>query len=163
MPGPLNITLDTSKVKTSIPQFAEQTYIKVRLEKIEQDHVEGKGDVVKFEYVTVDPAPSQDGGTILPGQLGSRIFDTVRLYGKDAAPGEIPVRAITELAKRQDAFLGTGDPDNKKGKPARGSLNEQAPQMLGQTAFLKMRNNRDPQYTNQEITEFKFPGDIAGA
>lgn len=171
--GPLNINLNTSQAKTSIPQFVENTYVKVRLEKIHASTVEGKGSIltmpfgvgncINFDYTLVEPVPDQDGGTIKPGDFGSKIFDRVRLYDKNTPEDQITTRAPAEIGKRQDAFLGTGDKGNKQSKPERGEFVDVFPNMIGQVAFIKLRNNKDPQYSNQEITEFKFVGDVAGA
>lgn len=162
MSGPLNISIPTDQAKTSIPMFVEKTYIKVRFGKVQQDTIEGKGDTIKFEFDLVDPAPNQDGGTILPGQLGSKVFKTVYLYGKDGVEAA-QKRAGTDVGKILDGFLGTADVDNKKGKPARPAFGpELVPSLIGQISFLQMRNPTGDR-TQQDISSFTFPGDVAGA
>lgn len=162
MSGPLNISIPTDQAKTSIPMFVEKTYIKVRFAKVQQDTVEGKGDKINFEFDLVDPAPNQDGGTILPGQLGSKIFKSVFLYGKDGAEAAAK-RAGTDISRILDGFLGTGDADNKKGKQARPAFGpDVVPNLIGQVCFLQMRNPTGDR-TSQDIASFTFPGDVAGA
>lgn len=164
MPGPLNITLDMSDTKTQVPLFAENTYVKVRFAKLQQDEVENKGSVIKLEYDLVDPAPDQGGGTILPGQFGSKIFESIQLYDKNTKAGDPPPKwAKEKWAKRCDAFLGTGDPGNTAEKPVRPNLSpELVPQLIGQVAFLKFKN-KTGEYTGQDISASTFPGDVAGA
>lgn len=162
MSGPLNLTLDTSNAKTSIPFFVENTYVKARLQRIEQDTLEGKGDTISFEFALVDPAPNQDGGTILPGAMGSKIFKTLYLYGKDGEEAA-KVRAANDIGKILDGLLGTGDADNKKGKAPRPNFGpELVPTLIGQTTLLKFRNPKADR-TSQDIIGFTFPGDVAGA
>lgn len=165
MAGPLTINVpDTTNTRTAIPFFVENTYVKVRFSSVEQDAVENKGNVIKFTFDLVDPAPNQDGGTILPGQLGSKVFVNVQDYDKNTKPGEpMPKWAVEKLCKITDAFLGTGDPDNKKGKPSRPPFGpEIVPTLIGQVAFLKFKN-KTGEYVGQDVSEFKFVGDIAGA
>lgn len=162
MSGPLNLTLDTANAKTSIPFFVENTYVKARLQAIQQDEVEGKGPTISFEFNLADPAPNQDGGTILPGQMGSKIFKTVYLYGKDGEEAA-KVRAANDIGKIIDGLLGTADADNKKGKQPRPAFGpELVPTLIGQVTLLKFVNPKGDR-TSQDIREFKFPGDVAGA
>lgn len=162
MSGPLNLTLDTSNAKTSIPFFIENTYVKARLQKISQDEVEGKGSTISFEFDLVDPAPNADGGTILPGGMGSKIFKTVYLYGKDGEEAA-KVRATNDISKILDGILGTDDAGNKKNKPTRPTFGaELVPTLIGQITLLKFRNPKGDR-TSQDIIGFTFPGDVAGA
>lgn len=138
--------------------------MKVRFAEVGQDVVEGKGNVIKFTFDLVDPAANQDGGTILPGQLGSKVFVNVQDYDKNTKPGEgMPKWATEKLAKITDAFLGTGDAGNKKGKPTRPDFGPAiVPNLIGQVAFLKFKN-KTGEYVGQDVTTFTFPGDVAGA
>jgi len=164
MSGPLSINIDTTATKTSVPFFVERSYVKVRFVKCNQEAVEGKGDALKYEFDLVDPAPNQDGGTILPGQLGSKVFLTVTLYDKNSKPGDgAPKWATEKIAKIQDAFLGTGDQDNKKGKPARPPMNaECVALMTGKEAFFQFKNPTVDR-TSQDVSSFTYIGDVAGA
>lgn len=162
--GPLNISLNTDAVKTAVPLFPEQTYVRCRLAKVQQDHVEGKGDVIKFEYDLVEPTATADGSILKPGDFGSKVFETVQLYDKNTKPGEgAPKWALEKIAKRLDGFLGTSDLGNAKGKPARPPFNpELVPTLIGQEAFFKFKN-KTGEYTGQDIASVTFPGDVAGA
>lgn len=164
MQGPLSINIPTSDAKTTIPRFDTTIYHKFRFAGAKQDSVEGKGDKITFEYHLVDPAAAEGGGEpILPGAFGSKVFDTVFLYGKDTEKGKIPTWATTQIAKVQDGFLGTGDKENKAGKPVRPDLGpECVAQMMGQVAFLKFKNPTGDR-TSQDVTEIKFPGDMPQA
>lgn len=165
MSGPLNISIATDQTKTNIPMFVEKTYVKVRFAKVQQDSVPDKGDVIKFEFDLVDPAPNQEGGTILPGQMGSKVFVSVQLYDKNTKPGDpAPKWATERICKIQDAFLGTGDPDNKKNKPPRPPFNaELVPSLIGQIAFLQFKNGVGEYSGKQDVSSYTFPGDVAGA
>lgn len=166
MSGPLNIQAPTSTAQTAIPMFPEKTYVKVRFTSVGQDVVPDKGNVIKFEFDLVDPAPNQDGGTILPGQIGSKVFVNVQDYDKNTKPGEgMPKWATEKISKIMDSFLGTGDIGNKKGKPPRPNFGpEVVPSLIGQVAFFQFKNKpADSGYTGQDVSSFTFPGDIAGA
>lgn len=162
--GPLNLTLNTAEVKTQVPKFVEKTYVKVRFAKLEQEEVPNKGTVLKFQYELVDPTPDQDGQTILPGQMGSKIFDSVQLYDKNTKAGDpAPKWAMEKIGKRLDGFLGTGDKGNTKGKPDRPDLSpEVAAQLIGQLAFMTFKN-KTGDYDGQDIADIKFPGDMPNA
>lgn len=168
MSGPLNLTAPTESAKTAIPMFPEGTYVKFRLKEIGQDAVPDKGNdagVIKFEFELVEPAPDQEGGTIAPGALGSKVFVNVQNYDKNtpAAPGVWPKWALEKLAKIQDGLLGTGDTGNKKGKPARQGFGPQlVPSLIGQVTFLKFKN-KTGDFIGQDVQSFTFPGDVAGA
>lgn len=162
MSGPLNLTLPTGNAKTSMPKLVEDTYIKVRLNAIKQDTVENKGDTITFEFNLSAPAPNQDGGTISPGQMGSKMFHTLYLYGKDGAEAAA-LRATESISKILDGVLGTGDPDNKKGKQPRPDFGPQlVPALIGQETLIKVRNPKGDR-TSQDIVSFTYPGDVAGA
>lgn len=163
MSGPLNINLSTDTTTTGIPGFDPNTYVKMRFADVKKDPVEGKGDKLTFIFELTEPAASNAGGTITPGQLGSKVFHTIFMYGKDTAPGQVPTWAVEKICKVLDGFLGTGDPDNKKGKPVRPAFNDQlVPTLMGQVAFLKFKNPTGDR-TSQDVAELKFPGDMPQA
>lgn len=165
MQGPLNLSLDTQTAKTSVPKFLEGIHVKMRLTAINQDTVEGKGQVIKFAYELVDPAPQQDSQEpLLPGAFGSKVFDSVQLYDKNTKPGDpAPSWSINKICARQDGFLGTGDEGNKKGKPTRPKFDaECVSKMLGQVAFFKFKN-KTGDYDGQDIASITHPSDVQGA
>lgn len=163
--GPLSINIPTSTAVTTVPFFRERTYVKFRLGKVpQQDEVEGKGSVIKFEWELVDPTEDQQGHIIKPGDFGSKCFDTVRLYDKNTQAGQVPERSISDLAKRTDALLGTGDPGNKKNRPSRPDFNaELLPALVGQVAFLQFKNGTGEYSGKQDIVSFTNPQDVPGA
>ena len=66
------------------------------------------------------------------------------------------------IAQRIDALLGTGDKDNKKGKPARPDLSGQlVPQLIGKELVAKMRVQQDDAFTGNRVATVTYPGDIA--
>lgn len=161
--GPLDISIDTTATKTVVPFYVERSYVKQRLAKCNVEDVEGKGKQIKFEFNLVDPAPDQDGGTILPGKPGGFVFVNVQLYDKNTKDGSVPAWATEKIAKIQDALLGTGDVDNKKGKPPRPPLNaESVAMMIGKECFMQFKN-KTGEYTGQDVSSFTFVGDVAGA
>lgn len=162
--GPLSISLPTSGAKTSVPMFAENQYVPMRLVSVEQGEVEGKGTTIKFTWDLINPAPSVDsqrgeGPPIEPGKFGSKFFDTVRFYDKDTPQGQIPERAQKAICQRQDALLGTGDPNNKKGKPVRPDFNgDTVPDLLGKIAHIRFKV-KTGEFEGNEIADLRFPGD----
>lgn len=162
--GPLSISIATDQAKTSVPMFAPDQYIPMRLTAIEQGHVEGKGDTIKFTWELINPAPSVasvrgEGDPIEPGKFGSKFFDTVRLYDKNTPAGQVPEMAQKAICQRQDALLGTGDAGNKAGKPTRPPFNgETAPELFGKVAHIKFKV-KTGEYEGNEIAGLRFPGD----
>jgi hypothetical protein len=161
--GPLNISLNTAEAKTSVPLFAPG-YVKLRLAKLSQDEVPDKGSVIKLEYDLVDPAPNTDGGTILPGQMGSKFFESIQLYDKNTKFGDpAPKWAVEKISKRIDALLNTGDAGNSKGKDPRPNLSpELIPLLIGQVMIAKM-NVRTGDYVGNEIAQALNPSEVPGA
>lgn len=158
--APLSIDLNMEGVKTAVPMIADGSLVKLKLANLTQTSND-KGTTLKWEFDLVDPAPNTDGGQILPGALGSKVFETIPLYAKPDAKD--PKWFLSKIAKRLDALLGTGDAGNSKGKPARPSLNPQTvTALIGQTMIAKI-SVRTGEYTGNEIKEAYFPGDVAGA
>lgn len=162
MPGPLSIQLNTA-VKTSVPAFQPNQLIAFRCADIQEGQTD-KGKTIKFTWELVEPSPSTDPEKpIMPNAFGSKVFDTVFLYDKNTPPDQIPDRAIAAVAARQDAVLGTGEPDNKKGKTVRPPFNAECVQaMLGQISYLQFRPAKDDG-TGQDIKSFTYPGDVKQA
>lgn len=156
---PLSISLDLSGTKTAIPMVADGTMVRLRLVSLTQIKGE-KGNSLRFEYDLVEPAPDTEGGVINPGAFGSKIFETIAMYAKPDAKD--PKWFYKNIAQRIDAFLGTGDEGNKKGKPVRPDLSaELVPQLIGKELVAKMKVQQDDVYTGNRIQTVTFPGDIA--
>jgi hypothetical protein len=155
---PLDISLNLGDTKTAIPTIKDGELVPLRLVSLGQVATE-KGKSTKWEYDLVSPAPDSDGGVINPGAMGSKVFENIQLYAKPDAKD--PKWYEKRIATRIDALLGTGDKDNKKGKPPRPDLNSQlVPQLIGKTLVAKMRV-RTGEYTGNEIASVTYPGDIA--
>jgi hypothetical protein len=156
---PLDISLNLSEAKTAVPMVADNTMVRLRLVSLTQIKGE-KGNSLRFEYDLVDPAPDSDGGTINPGSFGSKIFENVALYAKPDAKDPRWFEKV--IAQRVDALLGTGDAENKKGKPTRPDLSAQlVPQLIGKELVAKMRVQQDEVFTGNRIATVTYPGDIA--
>lgn len=154
--------LDTASAKTAIPVIADGHSVRCRLAKIAQlDPKDGKGvggvGGLLFEYHLLDPAPTTDGGQVKPG---FPLFERVMFYDKDTPVGEMPERVITRISKRIDAFLGTGDAENKKGKAPRPPFNgETVAAMIGKEAVVKVRA-KTGEYEGNDVASLTFPGDL---
>lgn len=164
--APVSISLNTSSVKTSIPVIADGHQVRSRLAKIAQlEPKDGKGANIGgqviggllFEYHTLEPAPTTDGGQVKPG---FPIFERIMFYDKDTPMGEMPERVAQRISKHIDAFLGTGDVDDKKGKPARPEFTgETVAAMIGKEAFLKLKA-KTGEYEGNDVSKLTFPGDL---
>jgi hypothetical protein len=159
--GPLDISLDLSKTKTTVPMVADGHLCEWRLEKVGTRNAEGKGKMVTFEWKLTQPAPNTEGGQIKPGEMGATLFDNIALFDKNTPQGETPEWAQKRIAQRIDALLGTGDEGNPKGKPARPTFNaETVSQMIGKTVVAKMKV-KGGDFPGNEFGILTFPGDIA--
>lgn len=161
MSTPLSISIPTNTAKVGIPEVAYDTWVRLRLNNISQDTNE-KGPVITFEWELQDPASASDGSTILPGQLGSKIFERIYCYTKPDAKDAANPFYIQKISKRIDAILRTGDAENKKGLPARPEFNgETAAKMFGGIAFARFGPNKQQDGSERsEIKEVKHPEDM---
>lgn len=154
--GPLSISLDLSDTKTAIPLIANNSMGRVRLANVSQVPGE-KGITTKWEYHLLEPLPSNEGGQINPG---FKVFENIQLYSKPDSKN--PNWFKEKIARRIDALLGTGDPDNKKNKPARPGFNPETVGMLiGKEAIAKFvigKTEGGGEFTN--IDNLTFPGDV---
>lgn len=156
--GPLDISLDLSNTKTAIPLIADGQYVELRLVKLSMESND-KGKSTKWEYDLVKPAPDTEGGTIVPGGMGSKQFENIQLYAKPDAKD--PKWFEKKIATRMDALLGTGEAGNKKGKPTRPNFDTSAvEQMIGKTLVAKMKV-KTGEYVGNEFATVTFPSDIA--
>lgn len=150
--------IDLSSTKTAFPMIQDGQYAKFKLEAIKEGRSE-KGPFLAFEWHLVDPAPDTDGGQILPGKPGSKMFENIQLYAKPDAVD--PEWFKKKISTRIDAVLGTGDADNKKGKPPRPNLTpETVAAMTGQCLIAKMKVTTYEGTTRNEFASVSFPGDI---
>jgi hypothetical protein len=160
--GPLDISLDLSKTKTTVPMVADGHLCEWRLEKVGTRQAgEDKGKMVAFEWKLTQPAPNTEGGQIKPGEMGATFFENIALFDKNTPKGVVPEWANKRIALRIDALLGTGDENNPKGKPVRPEFNsETVSQMIGKTVVAKMKV-KGGDFPGNEFGTLTFPGDIA--
>lgn len=159
MPAPLSITLDTTGAQTALPLFLDGSTVRAIFKEVKQDKNDN-GDFLIFQFASADPAPSQGGRTI---NQGFPIFKRVYLYDKETPKGTVPERAKSDVARIQDACLGTGDKDNPKGKPERPALDGNSiPDMIGKEVFITFKVKPDKNGVDQnEIAKLQHPSDLA--
>lgn len=150
---PLSIAIPTADVLVGIPLVADKSWAICEFKGVDEKPNE-KGMVLTFRWEIVEPAPSNQGKPIQPGALGSKVFDTVRLYDKNTPQGQFPEQSRAKIGLRQDACLGTGDPDNAKGKPPRPNFDDACVSaMLGKRAALKFKIDTFEGNTKNDVTE----------
>lgn len=158
--GPLDISLDLSNTKTTVPMVMEGHLCEWRFVRAGTKTSEN-GKTVVLEWDLVNPAPNTEGGQIKPGEMGSKLFENIALYDKNTPKDQVPEWANKRIAQRIDGVLGTGDLGNPKGKPARPVFNaETVTKMIGQTMVAKMKV-RGGDYVGNEFGQITFPGDIS--
>lgn len=159
--GPLSITLNTSAAVTAIPLIADKSWCQVRYTGVKQKHLEDKGDVLDFNFELVSEATDTNGKPLKPGGFGSKLFHSVYLYDKNTTPPAIPERAMAAIGEIQDAFCGTGDAGNAKGRPTRPNFTDPGvePSMHGLTCWVEVRV-KTGNYKGNEIKSFKNNADM---
>lgn len=170
MPGPLDISYDTTQTKTAIPLIRDGEHVRFRLSALTLERTE-KGPSTKWVFDQQTPAPDTEGGTIAPGGMGAKQFVNIQLYSKPDSKD--PGWFIKKICQYTDALLGTSDPGNKKGKPERPSFFMQPvdpanPQldmntvnlMIGQELVASMKVKQGD-YIGNEFGKVTFPGDIS--
>lgn len=157
--APVSISMDLTKHKTTVPVISNDRWVKARLANLGQVANE-KGQMLKWEYHLLEPAPTTDGGTVNPG---FPIFENITLYSKDTPPGQWPDFAKTKVCKRVDALLGTGDPGNKAGRPERPAFSgELVPVLIGKELYLQL-TAKTGDYEGNDIKQVRFPADMPTA
>jgi hypothetical protein len=138
---PLDIDIDLSEVTTTIPLIADNTSVRVRLKNITRGERDGNV-IVKWEMTLSEPAPTEDGLTVGAGFPLYTNFDLSQEWLKQ------------KMAKFIDGFLGTGDRNNKRGKPERPRLNAATVSgMIGAEATAKVvvQRSKKTDYVGNEI------------
>lgn len=158
---PLDISLNLAGVSTAAPMIADGQIVHVRFANGTME-VKEKGKMLKFEYHLLEPAPTSDGNQLKPG---FPLFEYITLYGKDTPPGEVPEWAQKKISRIIDAFLGTGDVDNKAGRPTRPDFNaDTLAKMIGAEAYAKMKIGKDDDGNpRSNISQIINPADMATA
>lgn len=147
--SPLNIHLDLSKVKTALP-LIQECMTKVRLQDVTESQRDG-ATVIKMEFHLSDGAQTEDGGQVNAGFPLFVNFDTSQVWLQQ------------KLAKFIDGLLGTGDENNRKGRPTRPDFGpELLPDLIGREAIGKIIISRSKKsdYVGNDIASLTYLGDI---
>jgi hypothetical protein len=150
---PLNINVNLADVTTTVPLIVDGTMAKVRLKNISQTERDGN-PVIKWELTLSEPAPTTDGLQVQPGFPLFISFDISHEF------------LVQKMARFVDAFLGTGDVGNKKGKPARPQLNaDTVTRMLGSEAIAKIsvQKSKKSDYVGNDIATMTHVDDLVPA
>ena len=150
---PLSISLNLSDISTTVPLIADGTMAKVRLKNISQTERDGN-PVIKWEFTLVEPALTTEGDQVRAGFPLFTTFDTSHEF------------LMQKMARFVDGFLGTGDANNKKGKPRRPTFNaEVVSQMIGSEAMAKITvmKSKKSDYVGNDISTVTYLGDLEPA
>jgi hypothetical protein len=150
---PLNINVNLADVTTTVPLIVDGTMAKVRLKNISQTERDGN-PVIKWEFTLAEPAPTTDGLQVQPGFPLFANFDVSREF------------LVQKMARFVDGLLGTGDANNKKGKPARPALNaETVSRMIGAEAVAKITlvKSTKSDYVGNDIATMTHVDDLVPA
>lgn len=153
--SPLSINLDLSGIVTAMPIIVADHLSNARLKAIDQISSD-KGITLVWTYELTEPAPTQDGGQVSPGYP---IKDFIQLYSKPDSKRPDWFKEV--IAKHIDACLGTGDPNNKAGKPVRPELNaELLPQLIGRPVIIRFGVKEFNSRVSNEIKGIYNPADL---
>lgn len=157
------LSIKSSQTKTSIPLVADKFMAPVRVVKIDYKEAEGEQ---KFAHLAVrldliNPAPTTEGGTV---PAGFPVFVTFPL-GTAEEPTKMPEWSERNWSSFIDGVLGTGDAENKKGKPVRPDTTlELLPQLFGKVvvATFGVYKSKTNDQVYQSVNKYTFPGDLEG-
>jgi hypothetical protein len=150
---PLSISLNLTDISTAVPLIADGTVARVRLRNISQTERDGN-PVIKWELALAEPATTTEGDQVRVGFPIFISFDTSQEF------------LMQKMARFVDGFLGTGDPNNKKGKPPRPQFNAQiVSQMIGAEAMAKITviKSKKSDYVGNDISTITYLGDLEPA
>ena len=150
---PLSISLNLADISTTVPLIADGTMARVRLKNISQTERDGN-PVIKWELTLVEPASTTEGDQVRAGFPLFVSFDTSQEF------------LMQKMARFVDGFLGTGDVNNKKGKPTRPQFNAHiVSQMIGTEAMAKITviKSKKSDYVGNDIATVTYLGDLAAA
>lgn len=155
--SPLSISLNLAGVKTTRPIIADGHWCKVRFANCKES-VNEKGTSLNFEFHLLDPAPTTDGKQVSPG---FPVFRNVALYDKNTPKGVTPDWVLPLVSKIVDACLGTGDPDNDKGRPPRPEFNQALISVLVGKELMIQVKAKTGEFEGNDIKEFRNLQDVA--
>jgi hypothetical protein len=150
---PLNININLADVTTTVPLIADGSMCRVRLKNVSQVERDGN-PIIKWELSLVEPAPTVDGLQVQPGFPLFIHFDVSHEF------------LVQKMARFVDGFLGTGDANNRKGKPVRPSLNsETVHRMIGAEAIAKITvtKSKKSDYVGNDVSSLTYPSDLEAA
>jgi hypothetical protein len=150
---PLSISLNLTDISTAVPLIADGTMARVRLKNISQTERDGN-PVIKWEFSLAEPAQTTEGDQVRAGFPLFVTFDTSHEF------------LMQKMARFVDAFMGTGDPNNKKGKPPRPQFNaDTVSQMIGTEAMAKITvmKSKKSDYVGNDISTITYLGDLEPA
>jgi hypothetical protein len=150
---PLSININLTDVSTEVPLIVDGTMAKVRLRNVSQTERDGN-PVIKWEFTLAEPAPTTQGDQVRAGFPLFVTFDTSHEF------------LMQKMARFVDAFLGTGDANNRKGKPPRPQFNaDVVSQMIGTEAMAKITvmKSKKSDYVGNDIASMTWLGDLAAA
>lgn len=155
--APLSTSFDTTQVKTGKPIIVDGHQFRIRFAKCSEQDVQGKGKMLTFEYHILTPCPTTEGKQVVPP---FPIFDRIVFWGKDGEAAALE-RGINKICRIQDAFLGTGDPGNSKGKSQRPAFDAQCvADMTGKECFVKVKANVGGEFEGNDITKYTALADM---
>lgn len=155
--APLSTFFDTTNVKTGKPIIVDGWQGKVRFAKVSETS-NNNGKMFVFEYHILTPAPTTEGKQVAPP---FPLFDRVPLYGKDGEQAAME-RALTKVSRIQDAFFGTGDIGNNKGKPPRPTWDAQCvADMTGKECYVKLKANVGGEFEGNDIVKYTALADMS--
>jgi hypothetical protein len=150
---PLSISLNLTDISTAVALIADGTMARVRLKNISQTERDGN-PVIKWEFALAEPALTTEGDQVRAGFPLFTTFDTSHEF------------LMQKMARFVDGLLGTGDANNKKGKPRRPTFNaEVVSQMIGGEAMAKITvtKSKKSDYVGNDISTLTYLGDLEPA
>lgn len=156
--GPLSFSIDdAATVETTVPVIQDGTFCKWKVasykEKVQAPSEKSKGGkYLEFVLDLQNTVPTTTGGSLKPGDFGSKFFHKIYLYDQKTPEGQIPERAKSSICGLVDAVLGTGVQNNPKGRPVRPAINDSTlASVVGQTFWAKMKA-KTGEYHGNEIS-----------
>lgn len=139
--GPLNINMNLAETKTALPVITDGSLVPIKLLSVDghlREDDPSKPET-KWTFATTAPAPTTDGDSVAPG---FKLISRIQLYAKETTENKTWFQQ--KIARFIDALCGTGDKDNKKGRPERPPFNDDTiAKMIGLECFAKVTISRD--------------------
>ena len=149
---PLTVNIPLDSTRTVIALIADGTLAHVRLKNISQSERDGN-PILKWEMTLIDPVPTDDGHEARAGFPIFINFDVSKEF------------LMQKMARFVDGFLGTGDANNRKGKPPRPAFNaDTVSRMLGAEGYAKVTIRKGANdFVANDVTAIIHPADMAAS